>query len=682
MTLLEYVDRVFEDGGVLTQLGGRSVTEQHKYAISVAKAILHPSEQNRLSMLEADTGIGKSFGYLIPLMIYVAITPDFGDKKFIISTYTRQLQKQIYNEDIPFLRRVLSALELPHKQTIAIRLGRQSFFSISRVKRLCADISQKDPSRKAEMETFHAAVIDIVQYGSGIWADYIEDYGDFPCGVSSNDICLLAQQKNDTEAYYLHLEKASLASIIITNHHSILLPTLTGLADFDVEAIIVDEAHKISSICQEMFNYRLSINDLENFLNAVAKTCKSAKSHINSAIELLSKLKNELSRHPKIDTIEFIHEQNSTELFLAQSLTVASLNASLKTAYKKTLSNWDLHSLQENESEILHQFESYLTVLENWLFRAENQFQVSAFGVSKKHQKLSLATVNIRPSYVFGRVIQRITNNVILTSATLANAQKSISFSLIQSQLGLRKFEIIEQLSISPSNYAEMAFVLADKKIPSPVLTFDDDQVIFSPKWLANTVKMIKAAHMKGEPLLVLTVSHSESKLIASKLNDLDQVSVHEKGHSIKQYTADFIHGRTKILITSAGWEGLNLRTVNKTQLIKNVLITRIPFTPPNVLFEYALQVVAKTNPNIAASKKNIEWVDAIQGVVAKLKQGFGRGTRSPNDAVVIWIADSRMPHKKSDTNSVLLSAIPARFLNNYLNAEIFEQQQKDVFFI
>ena len=103
MNLTDYINRVFEENGVLTQMGGRSVSEQHQYAIGIAKSILHNTDEPALSLLQADTGIGKSFGYLIPLMIHIAITPDFGEKKFIISTYTRQLQKQIFSEDIPFV---------------------------------------------------------------------------------------------------------------------------------------------------------------------------------------------------------------------------------------------------------------------------------------------------------------------------------------------------------------------------------------------------------------------------------------------------------------------------------------------------------------------------------------------------------------------------------------------------
>lgn len=680
--LIELVDQVFQDNGVLAQLGGRSVSEQHEYAISIAKSLTHPSKEDRLSLLQADTGIGKTFGYLVPIMIHVATSPDFGNKKYVVSTYTRQLQKQIINEDVPFIHQVLNKLGITNKPTVSVRMGKQGFFSISRVRNHCAKIVDADPTRTKEIKLFLDAVEDICTYGSGMWADYIEEYGDLPKGVTSADVCLLQHQKNDQAAYKMHLEKASLSPVIITNHHSILTPDLTQLSTFNVEAVIVDEAHKISGICQEMFNYRVGFNELTNLLNKASLKSKTLQADTGHAIACISELEQSLKKHPRINVLDYISTLNAPDLFESQRDLVGKLNAHFISVHSKLLKVLDLDNLDNKDAELLSGFKEQTKAIEKWLNRKDNQYQVSAFGISKVRKSLSLATLNVRGSALFSFIIKRISNNVILTSATLSNAQKNLSFSQVQNDLGLRKFEVIEQLSVSPKHYAEMNFVLADKNIPSPVLDFDEDEVIFSPKWLMNTVKMIEKAAEENEPVLVLTVSHAESKLIASKLSKSLKVSLHEKGHSIKEYTNDFTEGKTKILISSAGWEGLNLRTPENKQLIKHIVISRIPFTPPNLLLEYALDVISKTHPTLAIYKKNIEWVEAIQEVVARLKQGFGRGTRSPEDSVLIWIADSRMPQTRSDRNSVLLNAIPSRFLNNYLSAEVFEQQRKEVFFI
>ena len=681
MNLIDYINSVFEENGVLTQMGGRSVSEQHQYAIGIAKSILHNTDEPALSLLQADTGIGKSFGYLIPLMIHIAITPDFGEKKFIISTYTRQLQKQIFSEDIPFVRKILEKLELPSNQVVCFRMGKQAFFSLSRVRNISSRIMLLEPHRAQEMKDFLFAVEDICIYGNGIWADYIEEYGDFPVGIKADDICLLQHQKDDNEAYLLHLEKTETASIIITNHHSILTPDQTKLSGFEVEAVIVDEAHKIGAICQDMFNHRLNLNEISSLLNKAANN-KATKVNASKGLACLSQLEVSVKSHPKYESLDFISVVNAPESFETYKGHVSNLYVTLNAVLRDYTNSVNVDELEFEDAEVLNRLDSCSRAMTNWLNRNENQYQISAFGISKVRKQPSIATLNIRGSLLFGKIIQRITNKVILTSATLSNSQQNLSFSQIQNHLGLRKFDVIEQLSVSPSKYADMRFVLADKSIPHPIASLDNEEVTFNQKWLMNTVKMIEKAREDGETVLVLTVSHAESKLIAEKLKDRSRVSLHEKGHAIKEYTADFINGNSQVLITSAGWEGLNLRDLNGKQLIQNIVISRIPFVPPNPLFEYALEVVAKTNPKVATYKKSIEWVDAIQEVTAKLKQGFGRGTRSPDDFVMIWIADSRMPHTRTDRNSVLLNAIPSRFMNNYLDAEIFEQKRKELFFI
>lgn len=684
MNLIEYIDRVFSENGVIAELGGRVLKEQHQYALSVAKTLLYENSigENAVSFLQADTGIGKSFGYLVPIMIYLAITPNSDDKKFIVSTFTRQLQKQIVSEDIPFIRKILDRLGLPSNQVVSYRMGKQAFFSPTRVKHVCNRISGSELSRKQEMENFLFHALDICEYGSGLWTDYLEDFGDFPHGVTSDDICLLQHQECDNPAFTLHVEKMQMASVIVTNHHSLLNPEITKLNESKVEAVIVDEAHKLSSICQDMFNHRISLNELSQTLHKASLIKELNKDAVNGLI-CVSTIEQGVKEHPKFQKLDYISVANSHETFEKQKTQVSSLAKLFKSLASRFNKVAGTDALEVEDAELLSKLSNYSQALNNWLNLQENQYQISAFGISPVHKAISIATLNIRGSMLFGHILKRITNKVILTSATLSNAQKTLSFSQTQFGLGLKSFSVIDELSVSPCNYASMNFVLTDTSIPSPIAAIEEDQVVFNTKWLNNTVKMIEAAREDGEPLLVLTVSHAESKRLANLLTNTSEIGVHEKGHTIKEYLSDFIEGRTKVLITSAGWEGLNLRNIDKSQLVKSIVITRIPFAPPNPLMKYALEVFSKTNPKIAARKNNIEWVNSIQEVVAKLKQGLGRGTRAPDDFVTIWFADSRMPHSNKESGgTVLLNAIPDRFLPFYLDATIFEQKRKELFFL
>lgn len=682
MTLKQYIDQVFAENGVIARLGGRVLKEQHVYALSVANTLELQAEPetNHASFLQADTGIGKSFGYLIPIMLHLSTSTD--QQRFIISTYTRQLQKQIFSEDIPFIRKILQELGLPNNHTVAFRMGKKAFFSPARVQRICNRIKLAEPNRKQEMEAFIFNVKDICEYGSGLWTDYIEEFGELPRGILADDVCLLQHQTIDNPAFSLHLDKIESASVIITNHHSLLHPETTKLNTQDINTVIVDEAHKLSGICQDMFNHHLSLNDLKLTLKKTV-LLKTLSKKALLALDVISKIELTIQNLPNFKNIDHIGVSNYPDLFKSLKVEVNKLNKHIKSIVGDFNQAFDSDALALEDAELLTRLSASTDGLERWFNQKDNSYQISTFSISPVQKKISIATINVCGSMAFGRTIKRITQKVLLTSATISDAKKVLSFAHLKNGLGLKSFETHEELSVSPRNYADLRFVLTDKGIPSPVASIDDNEVFFNTKWLNNTAKMIEAARKENGHLLVLTVSHNESMQIAKLLSKPDEISLHKKGHSIKEYLNDYKDGKTKVLITSAGWEGLNLRAHDKSQLIENIVITRIPFTPPNPLMSYALDLLSKTNPKIAMYRNNIEWVNSIQDVVAKIKQGLGRGTRAPDDITKIWFADSRMPHGMNERgNTVLLNAIPERFLPFFLDATIFEQKRKEVFFL
>lgn len=82
--------------------------------------------EKALAILEAETGVGKSIGYIIPCLIFLSLHPN--SEQVIISTFTRLLQKQIMLVDMPFAVKVVEALGL-NPPKYGYRMGRQAFFS-------------------------------------------------------------------------------------------------------------------------------------------------------------------------------------------------------------------------------------------------------------------------------------------------------------------------------------------------------------------------------------------------------------------------------------------------------------------------------------------------------------------------------------------------------------------------
>nr|WP_289707702.1 helicase C-terminal domain-containing protein [Acinetobacter terrae] len=184
---------------------------------------------------------------------------------------------------------------------------------------------------------------------------------------------------------------------------------------------------------------------------------------------------------------------------------------------------------------------------------------------------------------------------------------------------------------------------------------------------------MIKEAEKYG-PTLVLTYSFEESRLIQQELKQIGvYATVQAKGLKLMECLPEFINNESQILVTPSAWDGLNLRTQDNEQLVKNIIITRIPNQPKNILEEYVARehMISRNLPQHIAD--NLLWMKHRNHAIRTLKQGLGRGVRSPSDKVTVWIADPRMPRANSPKAKPLINAIPVRFLENYAKAKIFE---------
>lgn len=683
MDLLQHIDQIFSPTGMLVQLGGRYTAEQHKYAVFVGKSLIN--EDFTLSFLEAETGIGKTLGYLTPILIHLALKQAEGKNcgKMIISTYSRQLQKQIFDSDLEFAKKLVNSIGLETNFLAAYRMGRQAFFSLERTINCCKRLRISTPAREKELQAFVNYVKHSTAYGSGLWSSYLTDYGCFPQGISINDVCLLDNQTIDSEAYSQHLERAKHCDILITNHYSLLQPGKTGLADIEIEAVILDEAHTISELCFELFNNRSSLNEIKKEFFELGTIIGNTKLKKSNAALTCIETTIKSSAHNIGSGI--ICETNDPENFKDISNCVYTISTELKHAIsvleKKTKkSDYSLEDVEfsDNIKKIQQTFN-------NWQSEQTSKFQMSAITLSEVQCKPSLTSLNIFGSRLFASIIKNLTNKVVLTSGTISDISNSGGFNDLKRDLGFKDTEISFECSLAPKSYGKMKFVLCGKHIPKPISSSrDEDETIFDADWLNNTVKMIKKAKDSGNPILVLTVSHQESALLAKMLGDESDILVHRSGNTLTELSRTFTlpENQYKILITSAGWEGLNLRDHEDNQFIHHLFISRLPFIPPQVLHEFLVKEFIRKNHKVNKDENNLNWVNILKKVIPKLQQGFGRGTRGPDDEITVWIADSRMPHSRKDRLSPLLKAIPKRFMDNYHQAEIFGEEKKEIFFI
>src|SRR4051794_25635406 len=121
MTRLDPASILGPGGAVARRLPSYEVREQQlEMADAVARAIESPGHL----VVEAGTGVGKSFAYLVP-SILAAVEQK---KKIVVSTHTIALQEQLLRKDIPFLRSVM-----PQEFSAVLVKGRSNYISLRRL---------------------------------------------------------------------------------------------------------------------------------------------------------------------------------------------------------------------------------------------------------------------------------------------------------------------------------------------------------------------------------------------------------------------------------------------------------------------------------------------------------------------------------------------------------------------
>lgn len=636
---LDLIDLVFSEDGVLQQCGGRYDPQQANYARQVALSL----EGKGFNALEAETGVGKSIGYLAPCSIFLALNPK--SDRIIVSTFTRMLQKQIMNTDLVLVEKVVAALGLPPIKA-ALRMGRQAFFSMERTITHVNDLVLKYPEHKDLYQEFIDFAYDSCKTGSGMWMDWFEQgFLELPPHVSSRDICLLSFQKVDNDAYMVHKELAANSRLMITNH-----ATMVMVYRDTARAVIFDEAHELPKIYQALYTTKTQLSSILNLLKK-----SFAYSKPKNALKMISQIEAVIDKVSAVDNkSEFVVQPHILASFNDDFKIIDNLCKKQHSAIVGIAKSGGDH-VDGKFAECIDELGQIERTFKNW--NSESDFNLKAIGFSKKIRKPSIVALNKNAGYWFSSNIQQITPCVILTSATISDPSPQVLFKNISYLLGIKDFEITT--SISPTHYGDLDFVLCDKAVDKPANVDAENNISFNDGWVKNTLSMISEAYEDREATLVLTCSFDETELLAEKLRALGfDVLEHKRNTPITQYIMPFKQGG-KILLSPGAWEGVSIVGPEGEQIFKKLIITRIPFTPINALLE-----------ELGFS----EWFGQTYKVIGRLKQGIGRVIRNPKHKAVIYICDPRMPSAYDNFKdfTLLKYAIPKRFKAKYANAKIF----------
>jgi ATP-dependent DNA helicase DinG len=570
-------------------------------AEAVAEAIEHCGKL----VVEAGTGTGKTFAYLLPALL--------SGRKTIISTGTKALQDQLYHRDLPL---IASAVGRP--VTTALLKGRANYLCLERCDRV-TDVSDgllDDLNAVREWrhrtDTGDRAELTEVAEDSRIW----------PFVTSTVDNCLGQKCPEYANCHVVHARRAAQeADLVVVNHHLLLADLAMkeqGFVEFlpGAEAIILDEAHQIPDLAVQFFGVALGSREVESLVEEVrAETLAFGQPDLERRIDGLdTSIKALRAAAPRAEGRRQLAEVYADlgEPLEALRSAIEELRAAIEEFAGTSTELEKLHERLTGAGERL----AVLIGDESW-------DGLRWLETAPRSLRINLTPLDV--SSTLNGLIDGGHQAWIFTSATLAVGE---DFSHFTSRMGLGG---IAGLTFpSPYSLAQNGLVYLPPELPAPSAPGHTDAVLEA---------VVPLLEMTRGGMFCLFTSHRALKAAGAwcraNRKRLRGRRLLAQGSAPRD---DLLRrfrdaGDAVLLGTGSFWEGVDVRG----QALTIVVIDKLPFSSPaDPLMMARLEYIRRQGGNGFASHQ-------LPQAVLALKQGAGRLLRDQHDYGVVVLCDPRV---------------------------------------
>ncbi|MBF0785158.1 ATP-dependent DNA helicase [Muribacter muris] len=607
MTLTQKINNAFSESGTLSRniQGFKPREAQLEMAQAVGRAVKLANS----AVIEAGTGTGKTFAYLVPALL--------SGKKTIISTGSKNLQDQLFKRDLPTIQKALK-----YKGKIALLKGRANYLCLERLDQVIAMgvlgdksvLSDLGKVRKWQAATQTGDLSECIALA--------EDSPILPQLVSTTESCLGSDCPNYKECYIVHARRRAMeADVVVVNHHLFCADMAvkeTGFGELipEAELVVFDEAHQLPDIASQYFGQSLTSRQLFDL-------CKDCTIVYRSELKDLAQLGKAADHLQKVvqDFRLLIGEGNKRGNLreLLQNRTVVEglnkLNDTLEflsDVVKKSLGRSEtLDKIFERLAEIkvkLKKLSDTTTVGYCYWYETNGR----AFG-------LHITPLTVADKFGEQLNIQKI--GWVFTSATLEVGGK---FDHFCQRLGIMNAE--QMVLQSPFDYAKQSLLCVPRYLP-------DSNKAHTLTALGQLLKPVIEAN-KGRCFLLCT-SYFMMRGLADFLREHSDLSVLLQGETSKSRLLEkFVAEPNSVLVaTQSFWEGIDVRG----DALSLVIIDKLPFTAPD-------EPLLKARMEDCRLQGGDPFNDIqIPEAVITLKQGVGRLIRDVTDRGAVIICDARL---------------------------------------
>lgn len=637
------VEEVFSTQGLIAQSDPyfKPRAGQTQMAIAVAQAI----EQGDVLVVEAGTGVGKTYAYLVPALL--------SGERVVLSTATKALQDQLFGRDLPNIAKILN---LPVR--MALLKGRSSYLCLYRMELARSDTPLSDRGA-------HATLAKVEKWSqvtrNGDLAELAgldEKSAVIPLITSTRENCIGAQCPKFKPCHVnLARKEAMAADVVVINHHLFFADLAvkdSGMAELlpTASVVIFDEAHQLNETGVQFLGAQLSTGQLLD----LARDTLAAGLQLARGLQDWSGLASGLERAARELRLAAGKQAQGTKLRwtalepegIDQDAWLSAINLVCQACEHLRLALLMV-------SELAPDFERLCTRTQELMQRAEKFLQAcppDAVRWVEVGQQLRLVE---SPLDIAESVKKKMLKNGaedapqahkswIFTSATLGHEAQLKWFTV---PCGLEQAQVLRVAS--PFDYASQASIYVPQYLPKPS----------DPMHSAEVASLVgQAADVLGGRTLVLTTTLRALRAIGAALEEQfkDRLDIEiliqgnlPKRELLSRFREGASQGRSAcVLVASASfWEGIDI----PGEELALVVIDKLPFPPPD-------------DPLIEARSKRLDqngknsFIDYfVPEATVSLKQGAGRLIRRETDMGMLVVCDTRLT--KMGYGRKILSALP-----------------------
>lgn len=665
------------NGGPLSK--SSETFEERPVQVKLLQNIAKGFNENKIAVYEAGTGVGKSYAYLIPSVLWALNNSE----RVVISTGTINLQQQLCEKDIPAVEKIIGK-----KIKFVLMKGRQNYICRRRLAD-AASILDLFEGESDELKKI-AEWAESSKTGSKSDLSFMPTENVWSKVNSESDACMGMRCPFHSECFVMKVRKeAAGANLIVVNHHLLFADIQSRMngAGYDDAAvlppyrhIVFDEAHGIENAATSFFSESFNRFKLNKLIGQMYRKRKNSESgHLCTiailssneekaagAYDITSRIKNALL-NVEIAAKDLLGNDYTMRLFEGTArnfgpLLVAIGNLAQAIGDFTTLIQEIMEGIADDDKDvpafweskiIVRRLETYLLLLKD--FGVWDEKREYVFWIQKKRlppdmardaddaEYITFTQTPLEISHLMNEGVYEQMASVICTSATLKTG-RDYNYWMRRTGVNFAGEErVLRGEFQSPFPYEKNMLLAVPKDAPLP------DSMEYQQYIEMAIPRLINAA--EGRTLVLFTsyesLKSAHRTAVASLKGFAGRIMKQGDDDNSKLLEAFKKENESVLFATDSFWQGVDIPGESLSQ----VIIVKLPFTVPNdPVFVARSEAIEK--------KGGSSFMElSVPEAVIKFRQGIGRLIRRSDDKGVVVVLDRRIYEKRY--GSIFISSMP-----------------------